>query len=82
MTQLATVEEVASTMFDIIARAHHIKKISPAELIKSADRVFGTRSNKQTNKLAIKSLIESGKCIYAYYGTTTIDIADDKAAIE
>lgn len=77
MEQLANEQEVAEVMYDYVKRAHGLKKVSPGEVIKAAERFFGERASKKTCKQAIRVLVDSGKCIYTYFGSTAIEIPTD-----
>jgi hypothetical protein len=74
MADLATVEEVAEAMYKLVAQAQGQKKLKPGDLTKSAVQIFGDRVDKKICKGAIKELIESGKCVYTYFGGSFIEI--------
>ena len=76
MGEPASVEEVAEAMYSVVARAKGLKRITPGELIKSAELNFGERVDKRKCKEAIRCLIDSGRCVYTYFGSTGIDIAN------
>jgi len=78
MVEQANVEEVAEAMYSYVSRAQGVKKTTPGELIKFADQTFGNRANKKTHKEAIRHLIDSGRCIYTYFGSTAIEMPQDR----
>ena len=67
-----TIEEVADFMFKMVEDGFGKKNYKPGDLIKTAKRQFGT--DKKFGKAAIKELINSGRCVYSYFGGTYITI--------
>jgi hypothetical protein len=43
-------------------------------------QIFGDRVDKKVCKEAIKNLIESGKCVYTYFGGSFIEIPHEEGA--
>ena len=80
MAEPASVEEVAETMYKLVAQAQGQKKLEPGDLTKSARQIFGDRVGKKVCKEAIKNLIESGKCVYTYFGGSFIEIPHEEGA--
>jgi hypothetical protein len=67
-----SVEIVADFMFKMVEDAFGKKDYKPGDLIKAAKRQFKT--DKKFGKKAIRELIESGRCVYSYFGGTYITI--------
>ena len=67
-------EEVADAMFQLVEQAHGIKKLKAMDLTKSMLELFGDEVDKKLCKKAIKELINSGKCVYTYFGGSFIEI--------
>ena len=74
------VEEVADAMFKLVAEAQGQKKLKPGDLSKAAVELFGERCDKKTSKEAIRLLIESGRCVYTYFGGSFIEIPHKEGA--
>ncbi|MCL2823506.1 MAG: hypothetical protein FWD57_05890 [Polyangiaceae bacterium] len=77
MEQPPSVEEIADTIYQVIARAQGLKRLTPGDLIRSVELAYGDRAetlDKKACKAAIRSLIDSGRCIYTYFGSTTIEL--------
>lgn len=70
-----TVTQIADAMFAMIADAAGKKKYKAGDLQKAMREVFGDQNvDRDDVKLAIRDLIESGRCIYTYYGGSYIEI--------
>jgi len=75
-----TVDEVANAMFKLVEEAQGMKKLKPTDLTKSVIEMFGDEVDKKLCKLAIRELIESGKCVYTYFGGSYIELPHEEAA--
>ena len=75
-----TVEEIADAMFKMVSDAQGQKKLKPMDLTKAMIQLFGDEVDKKTCKGAIKQLIDSGKCVYTYFGGSYIEIPHDEGA--
>jgi len=75
-----TVEEVADAMYNMVKDAQGQKKLKPMDLTKAMVAMFGDQVDKQTCKGAIKQLIDSGKCVYTYFGGSFIEIPHREGA--
>jgi hypothetical protein len=73
-------DEVADAMFQLVEQAHGIKKLKAMDLTKSMLELFGDEVDKKLCKLAIKELINSGRCVYTYFGGSYIEIPHKEAA--
>ena len=69
-----TVDEIADAMFKLVSEAQGIKKLKPMDLTKSMMQLYEGEVDKKTCKGAIKQLIDSGKCVYTYFGGSYIEI--------
>jgi len=63
---MASVDEIAESMFKMVKDAHGMKKLKPTDLTKAMVEQFGT--DKKTCKLAIRELVDSGRLVYEYSG--------------
>jgi len=73
-------DEVADAMFQLVEQAHGIKKLKAMDLTKSMLEMFGDEVDKKLCKKAIKELINSGRCVYTYFGGSYIEIPHKEAA--
>ena len=81
MAEQASVQEVADAMFNMVEDAQGQKKLKPMDLTKAMIAHFGDgRCDKKLCKLAIKELINSGRCVYTYFGGSYIEIPHREAA--
>jgi hypothetical protein len=75
-----TVDEVADAMFKLVKEAQGLKKLKAMDLTKSMIELFGDEVDKKLCKGAIKELINSGRCVYTYFGGSYIEIPHREAA--
>ncbi len=80
MSDQVTVDEVADAMYKQVAAAQGQKKLKPGDLTKAAKQMFPDKADRATCKLAIRNLIESGKCVYTYFGGSFIEIPHEEGA--
>jgi len=73
-------DEVADAMFQLVEQAHGVKKLKAMDLTKSMLELFGDEVDKKLCKKAIKELINSGRCVYTYFGGSYIEIPHKEAA--
>ena len=69
-----TVDEIADAMFKLVEEAFGIKKLKPMDLTKAMMQLYEGEVDKKTCKEAIKQLINSGRCVYTYFGGSYIEI--------
>ena len=76
-----TVEEVAEAMYSMVKDAQGKKKLKPTDLTKAVKQIFEADDvDKKTCKEAIKQLVNSGKCVYTYYGGSFLELPHEEAA--
>jgi hypothetical protein len=64
-----SVDEVANAMYDMVTEYHGKKNLKAMDLSKAMREKFGEDNcDKKLCKLAIRQIIESGKCTYSYVG--------------
>ncbi|MCW9097351.1 MAG: hypothetical protein OQJ93_08175 [Ignavibacteriaceae bacterium] len=73
-------EEVADAMYKMVKESMGQKKWKATDLTKAVHELFGDRCDKALAKLAIRELIESGKCVYTYFGGSFIEIPHKEGA--
>ncbi|HOP07639.1 MAG TPA: hypothetical protein PLF13_10145 [candidate division Zixibacteria bacterium] len=75
-----TVEEVADAMYAMVKENQGIKKLKPGDLTKAMIELFGDEADKKLCKEAIKQLVNSGKCVYTYFGGSFLEIPHKEGA--
>jgi hypothetical protein len=80
MAEKVNVEEVSDAMFNLIKDSMGQKKWKATDLTKAVMELFGDRCDKTLVKSAIRELIESGKCVYTYFGGSFIEIPHKEGA--
>ncbi len=81
MAEELTVDQIADAMYNMVKDAQGQKKLKPTDLQKAMIEYFGEdRCNKKLCKAAIRELIESGRCVYTYFGGSFIEIPHEEGA--
>ena len=75
-----SIDEVADAMFQLVEQAQGIKKLKAMDLTKSMIEMFGDEVDKKLCKMAIKQLVDSGKCVYTYFGGSYIELPHREAS--
>jgi hypothetical protein len=76
-----TVDEIAEAMFNMVKEAQGLKKLKPMDLTKAMVELYGEEGvDKKFCKQAIKQLIDSGRCIYTYFGGSYIELPHTEGA--
>ncbi|MBI4668528.1 MAG: hypothetical protein HY747_04980 [Elusimicrobia bacterium] len=75
-----TVDEVAEAMFNMVKDAAGQKKLKAMDLTKAMNELFAGEVDKKLCKDAIRKLVESGRCVYTYFGGSYIEIPHREAA--
>jgi hypothetical protein len=75
-----TVDEIAEAMYKMVEDAFGLKKLKPTDLIKAMIQIYGDEVDKKICKEAIKQLVNSGRCVYTYFGGSFIEIPHKEGA--
>jgi hypothetical protein len=75
-----TADEVAEAMYNMVKDATGKKKLKAMDLTKAMIELYGDEVDKPTCKQAIKKLIDSGRCIYTYFGGSFIELPHQEGA--
>ncbi|MBE0446944.1 MAG: hypothetical protein IBX64_02370 [Actinobacteria bacterium] len=75
-----SVEQLADEMYGVVAENAGMKKMKAGDLTKAMIAKFGDQVSKQDCKSAIKLLIDSGRCVYGYYGGSSIELPRTEGA--
>ena len=69
------VDELAEAMFRMISDVQGLRKLKPNDVSKAMIERFGPeRCTKDACKEAIRQLVDSGRCIYTYFGGSYIEL--------
>jgi len=74
-----TVAQVADAMFKLVSDAQGKKKLKATDLTKAITQLY-PEVDKQMCKDAIRILMESGKCVYTYFGGSFIELPHQEGA--
>ena len=70
-----TQEEVADAMYELVAEYQGKKKFKAGDLIKAMIQKYGEdQVDKKFCKGAIRILMDSGRCVYTYFGGSFIEL--------
>ena len=76
----ASVDDVANAMYELVKSTKGKKNLKAMDLTKAMVEQFGEDAcDKKLCKLAIRQLIDSGRCIYSYVGGSYITLPPDQA---
>jgi hypothetical protein len=81
MAEELDVKEVAEIMYKMVADAQGKKKLKAMDLIKGVQEMHGVDGcPKPLGKKAIKELINSGRCVYTYFGGSYVELPHAEGA--
>jgi hypothetical protein len=73
------VEQVAEAMFSLVKETYGKKNLKAMDLTKAMIEKFGAgECDKDLCKHAIRQLIDSGRCVYSYFGGSYITLPPEK----
>ncbi len=76
-------EEVADAMFEMVEEYQGRKKFKASDLTKAMIQKFGeAECDKKLCKAAIRILMDSGRCVYTYFGGSFIEVPHAEGAAE
>jgi hypothetical protein len=76
-----TTEAVADAMYEMVKEYQGKKKFKATDLTKAMIQKFGEGDvDKQKCKAAIRILMDSGRCVYTYFGGSFIEIPHEEGA--
>ena len=78
-----TTEEVADAMYAMVKEYAGKKKFKAGDLTKAMIQKYGEGEvDKKLCKAAIRTLMDSGRCVYTYFGGSFIEIPHVEGAAE
>lgn len=72
-----SVEQVADAMFAIVKEYKGKKQYTARELTKTMIQKYGDECDRGLCKDAIRLLVDSGRCIYTYKGSSYVELPPD-----
>jgi hypothetical protein len=73
-----TPDEIADAMYEMVKEYQGKKQLKAGDLTKAMIQKFGDEVDKKQCKLAIRSLMDSGRCVYTYFGGSFIELPPDE----
>jgi len=73
-----TTEQIADDMFKMVEETMGKKNLKAGDLTKAMIKKHGVE--KKACKLAIRSLMDSGRCVYSYFGGSFITLPHMEAS--
>ena len=78
-----TPEQVADAMFEMVKEYAGKKKFKAGDLTKAKIQKFADdECDKKLCKAAIRTLMDSGRCVYTYFGGSFIEVPHKEGAAE
>ena len=77
---MADVNAVAEEMYKLVEEFFGKKNLKAGDLTKAMIEKFGADCTKDDCKLAIRQLIDSGRCVYSYFGGSYITLPHKEGA--
>jgi hypothetical protein len=69
-----TIEQLADAMYELVKQYAGQRQFTARELTKSMIEKFGDEADRRTCKEAVRMLIDSGRCIYTYKGSSYVEL--------
>ncbi|HID78490.1 MAG TPA: hypothetical protein EYP56_21180 [Planctomycetaceae bacterium] len=74
-------DQVADAMYELVKQYQGKKKFKASDLTKAMIQKFGEdQCDKKLCKAAIRLLMDSGRCVYTYFGGSFIEIPPEEGA--
>ena len=81
MAEPLTSAQVAEAMYAMVKESAGVKKLKPTDLTKTMIEHFSAeRCSKALCKEALRTLMDSGRCVYTYYGGTYVELPAPEGA--
>ena len=75
-----TVEQLAEEMFQMVSDAMGKKNLKASDLMHAMQAKYGEAGSRDVCKAAIRTLMDSGRCVYAYFGGSYIQLPHKEGA--
>ncbi|MFP3866687.1 MAG: hypothetical protein ACLFUU_00805 [Desulfobacteraceae bacterium] len=73
-------EELVESVYQEVAKVQGKKQLKAGDLTKLMLKKYGDRVSKNDVKYAIKELIDSGRCVYTYFGGSFVELPHEEGA--
>jgi hypothetical protein len=74
-----SVEQVAESMYQLVKETYGKKNLKATDLTKAMIEKYGeAECSKDLCKQSIRQLMDSGRCIYSYFGGSYITLPPEK----
>jgi hypothetical protein len=75
MADAVAIDELAESMYRMVAASVGDKKLRPLDLTKAMVERYGPeRCTKDACKEALRQLMDSGRCVYTFYGGSYVEL--------
>jgi len=75
------IDTVAEAMYTLVVEYHGKKNLKAMDLTKAMIAKFGeAECSKEDCKHALRQLMDSGRCVYAYFGGSYITLPEKEGA--
>lgn len=74
-----TLEELSDVMYKLVKDSAGIKKYKSGDLLKAAKELY-PGIDKKLAKDAVKSLVDTGRCVYTYFGGSFVELPHREAS--
>jgi hypothetical protein len=71
-----SIEQVADAMYELVKEYKGKKQYTARELTKTMMQQFGAECDRKVCKDALKHLMDSGRCVYIYKGSSYVALPD------
>lgn len=72
-----TDQQIADAMYEMVKEYAGKKKFKAGDLTKAMMEKFGDEVDKKACKAGIRTLMDSGRCVYTYFGGSFIELPPD-----
>lgn len=72
-----SVEQIADAMYEIVKEYKGKKQFTARELTKAMIQKFGGDCDRSLCKQAVRQLVDSGRCVYSYKGSSYVELPPD-----
>ena len=72
------VQQVADAMYEMVKEYTGKKKFKASDLTKAMIEKFGDECDKKLCKAAIRTMMDSGRCVYTYFGGSFIELPPEE----
>lgn len=74
------IEQLADDMFAIVEESAGKRKLKAGDLQKAMAAKYGEETNRKDVKAGIKLLIDAERCVYGYFGGSSIELPHTEGA--